>query len=63
MCASCTVLAGGCASRTVVRFGAGSLKSFIVFIVMGLVGYMTARGLLYYVRTAVETAPKVSLQR
>lgn len=50
------VLAGGCASRTVVRFGAGSLKSFIVFIVMGLVGYMTARGLLYYVRTAVETA-------
>ena len=41
------VLAGGCASRTVVRVGAGSLKSFIVFIVMGLVGYMTARGLLY----------------
>lgn len=50
------VLAGGCASRTVVRVGAGSLKSLIVFIVMGLVGYMTARGLLYYVRTAVEIA-------
>src|SRR5688572_16363873 len=50
------VLAGGCASRTVVRVGAGSLKSFIVFLVMGLVGYMTARGLLYYVRTSVETA-------
>ena len=50
------VLAGGCASRTVVRVGAGSLKSFIVFIVMGLVGYMTARGLLYYVRTSIETA-------
>jgi hypothetical protein len=50
------VLAGGCASRTVVRVGAGSLKSFIVFIVMGLVGYMTARGLLYYVRTSVEVA-------
>lgn len=50
------VLAGGCASRTVVRVGAGSLKSFIVFIVMGLVGYMTARGLLYYVRTSVEIA-------
>lgn len=50
------VLAGGCASRTVVRVGAGSLKSFIVFIVMGLVGYMTARGLLYYVRTTVEIA-------
>lgn len=50
------VLAGGCASRTVVRVGAGSLKSFIVFIVMGLVGYATARGLLYYVRTTVEVA-------
>jgi uncharacterized membrane protein YedE/YeeE len=50
------VLAGGCASRTVVRVGAGSLKSFVVFIVMGLVGYMTARGLLYYARTAAETA-------
>jgi uncharacterized protein len=50
------VLAGGCASRTVVRVGAGSLKSFIVFVVMGLVGYMTARGLLYYVRTSVEVA-------
>lgn len=49
------VLAGGCASRTVVRVGAGSLKSFIVFLVMGVVGYMTARGLLYYVRTPVET--------
>lgn len=50
------VLAGGCASRTVVRVGAGSLKSFIVFVVMGVVGYMTARGLLYYVRTTVEIA-------
>jgi hypothetical protein len=50
------VLAGGCASRTVVRVGAGSLKSFVVFVVMGLVGYMTARGLLYYVRTTVEVA-------
>src|SRR5262249_22001437 len=50
------VLAGGCASRTVARVGAGSLKSFIVFVVMGLVGYMTARGLLYYVRTSVEVA-------
>ena len=50
------VLAGGCASRTVVRVGTGSLKSLIVFVVMGLVGYMTARGLFYYVRTTVELA-------
>jgi hypothetical protein len=50
------VLAGGCASRTVVRVGTGSLKSFIVLLVMGLVGYMTARGLLYYARTAIEAA-------
>jgi uncharacterized membrane protein YedE/YeeE len=50
------VLAGGCASRTVVRVGSGSLKSLIVFLVMGLVGYMTARGVLYYLRDTVETA-------
>jgi hypothetical protein len=50
------VLAGGCASRTVVRVGAGSLKSVAVFLVMGLVGYATARGILYYPRTAIEAA-------
>lgn len=49
------VLAGGCASRTVVRVGAGSLKSLTAFVVMGIVGYATARGLLYYPRTVVET--------
>ncbi len=50
------VLAGGCASRTVVRVGAGSLKSLVVFLVMGLVGYAAARGILYFPRTAIESA-------
>ncbi len=50
------VLGGGCASRTVVRVGAGSLKSFMVVLMMGVVGYATARGLLYYPRTIVEMA-------
>ncbi len=50
------VFGGGCASRTVVRVGAGSLKSFMVVLIMGVVGYATARGLLYYPRTIVEMA-------
>jgi uncharacterized membrane protein YedE/YeeE len=50
------VMAGGCASRSVVRAGSGSLKSIVVLLVMGVVGYATARGLLYYPRTAVEAA-------
>ncbi len=40
------VLAGGCGSRNLVRLGAGSLKSLVVFIVLGLVAYMSLRGML-----------------
>jgi hypothetical protein len=39
-------LCGGCASRNLVRLGAGSLKSLIVLLVMGLVAYATINGLL-----------------
>ncbi len=40
------VLAGGCGSRNLVRLGTGSLKSLVVFIVLGLVAYMSLRGML-----------------
>lgn len=39
------VLASGCGSKTLVRIGGGSLKSLVVFLVMGLAAYMTLRGL------------------
>ena len=40
------VLASGCGSKTLVRIGGGNLKSIVVFIVLGLVAYMTMRGFL-----------------
>jgi uncharacterized membrane protein YedE/YeeE len=47
--------AGGCASRTLVRFGAGNLKSLMVTLVLGIVAYTTLRGLLALVRLQIET--------
>lgn len=57
------VFAGGCASRTVVKVGAGSLKSLTVFLVMGIVGYATARGILAPPRLAADAALAVDLGR
>ena len=39
------VLASGCGSKTLLRIGGGSLKSLVVFIVMGVFAYMTMRGI------------------
>jgi uncharacterized membrane protein YedE/YeeE len=50
------VLAGGCGSRALVRAGAGSLKAVVVVIVLGIVAYITLRGVLAVVRVnAIET--------
>jgi hypothetical protein len=40
------VLASGCGSKTLIRIGGGNLKSLVVFVVLGLVAYMTMRGIL-----------------
>jgi len=47
------VLASGCGSKTLVRIGGGNLKSLIVFLVLGLVAYMTLRGFLAVIRINV----------
>lgn len=47
------VLASGCGSKTLVRIGGGSLKSLVVFVVLGLVAYVTLRGVLGVVRVQV----------
>ena len=44
------VLAGGCSSRTLVRIGAGSLKSLVVFVVLGVAAYISLRGALAVLR-------------
>ena len=46
------VLASGCGSKTLVRVGGGSLKSLIVFIVMGLAAFATLKGITAVVRVA-----------
>ena len=56
-------LSGGCGVRTLVRFGAGNLKSLVVAIVLGVFAYMTARGLIAVVRTAVFEPTNVDLTR
>ncbi len=47
-------LTGGCASKNLVRLGSGNLKSFIVMMVLGIVAYMTLRGLLALPRLQIE---------
>ena len=52
-------LGSGCGSKTLIRIGAGSLKSVVVFVVMGIAAYMTLRGILGALR--VEVLEKASL--
>jgi uncharacterized membrane protein YedE/YeeE len=40
------VLAGGCGSKALVRAGAGSLKALVVVCLLGLVAYVSLRGVL-----------------
>lgn len=46
------VLGSGCGSKTLVRVGAGNLKSLVVFLVMGLAAYATMRGITAVARVA-----------
>lgn len=46
------VLASGCGSKTLVRIGAGSLKSIVVFVVMGVAAFATLKGITAVVRVA-----------
>ena len=46
------VLASGCGSKTLVRIGGGSLKSLVVFFVMGVAAFATLKGITAVVRVA-----------
>ncbi|MCW8917018.1 MAG: YeeE/YedE family protein [Magnetovibrio sp.] len=47
-------MAGGCGNKTLVRLGAGNLKSIVVVLVMGVTAYMTLRGLFGLARLELE---------
>jgi len=46
------VLASGCGSKTLVRVGGGSLKSLVVFVVMGVAAFATLKGITAVLRVA-----------
>jgi uncharacterized membrane protein YedE/YeeE len=54
-------LGSGCGSKTLIRIGAGNLKSVVVFIVVGIVAYMTLRGIFGAFRVNVLEQASVSL--
>lgn len=54
-------LGGGCGNKTLVRLGAGNLKSLVVAIVLGIFAYMTLRGLIGMARVEMETATNIDL--
>jgi uncharacterized membrane protein YedE/YeeE len=54
-------LGSGCGSKTLVRIGAGNLKSLVVYVFLGLAAYMTLRGILGAFRVDVLEKVTVTL--
>jgi len=46
-------LASGCGTKTLIRIGNGNLKAIVVFLVLGVVAYITMKGLLGMLRVNV----------
>jgi uncharacterized membrane protein YedE/YeeE len=46
-------LGSGCGSKTLIRLGAGNLKSLVVYVFLGIAAYMTLRGLFGAFRVGV----------
>ena len=54
-------LGSGCGSKTLIRVGAGNLKSLVVYIFIGIAAYMTLRGLFGAFRVGVLEKATVTL--
>jgi len=54
-------MAGGCGNKTLVRIGAGNLKSLIVALFLGLFAYMTLRGLIGLGRVQFDALTIINL--
>ena len=54
-------LGSGCGSKTLIRIGAGNLKSVVVFIFVGIAAYMTLRGILGAFRVGVLEKAAINL--
>ncbi len=54
-------LTGGCGNRTLVRLGAGNLKSPVVMLFLGIFAYVTLSGLLAPARIALDGATRIDV--
>ena len=54
-------LGSGCGSKTLIRVGAGNLKSLVVYVFLGIAAYMTLRGLFGAFRAGVLDKAAVTL--
>jgi uncharacterized protein len=54
-------LGSGCGSKTLIRVGAGNLKSLIVYVFLGIAAYMTLRGLFGAFRVSVLEKAVITL--
>ena len=54
-------LASGCGSKTLLRIGSGSLKSVVVFLVLGIAAYMTLKGLFGVFRVAMLDPVRITM--
>ena len=54
-------MTGGCGNKTLVRLGAGNLKSLVVAVVLGIFAYMTLRGLIGLARVELQAVTDVDL--
>ena len=54
-------LASGCGSKTLLRIGGGSLKSVVVFLVLGVSAYMTLRGIFGVFRVSALDPVRITL--
>jgi len=54
-------LGSGCGSKTLIRLGAGNLKSLVVFVFLGIAAYMTLRGLFGAFRVDVLEKASITL--
>jgi len=54
-------LGSGCGSKTLIRVGAGNLKSLVVYVFLGIAAYMTLRGLFGAFRVGVLERAAITL--
>jgi uncharacterized membrane protein YedE/YeeE len=54
-------LGSGCGSKTLIRIGAGNLKSVVVYVFLGIAAYMTLRGVLGAFRVGVLEKASITL--